>query len=103
MDQRNQRNVKNQRNQSSERWVVIRGWVYVCGLALIFLLYGLFMFYMIGDKGPPGWDFGTVEDIPGQSIYSTHPGAAGTLPEAEPQHVSERPPLGVIDVKRGKK
>jgi hypothetical protein len=89
--------------QSAERKAVLRGWVYVCGLALIFLLYGLFMFYMIGDKGPPGWDFGTVEDVPGQSIYSTHSGAASTLPDPEPQHVSERPSLAVIDAERGKK
>lgn len=79
--------------QRQERRTDIRGWVYVCGLALLFLIYGLFMFYMIGDKGPPGWDFGTVEDVPGQSIYSTHPGTPGTIPEPEPQHISGRPPL----------
>ena len=52
--------------KNDERWVDLKGWFYVCGLALFFLLYGLFMFYMIGDKGPPGWDFGIVEDIPGE-------------------------------------
>jgi hypothetical protein len=76
-----------------ERGPSLKGWIYVCVLALSFLVYGLFMFYMIGDKGPPGWDFGTVDDVPGQSVYSTHPGAPGTIPEPEPQHVSDRPPL----------
>ena len=76
-----------------ERGPSLKGWFYVCVLALSFLVYGLFMFYVIGDKGPPGWDFGTVEDVPGESIYSTHPGALGTIPAPEPQHVSGRPPL----------
>jgi hypothetical protein len=79
--------------KSQGRWMEAKAWFYVCGLALLFLIYGLFMFYMIGDKGPPGWDFGTMEDVPGQSVYSTLPGAPGTIPEPEPQHVSGRPPL----------
>ena len=79
--------------ERDEQGPSLKGWFYVCGLALFFMIYGLFMFYMIGDKGPPGWDFGTVEDVPGQSVYSTHPGAPGTIPEPEPQHVFGRPPL----------
>ncbi len=70
----------------------IKGWLYVCGLALFFLLYGLFMFYTIGDKGPPGWDFGVVEDIPGESVYSTNEPLTGGTATPEPQHVSEKPP-----------
>ena len=27
--------------------------------------------WLAGDKGPPPWDFGVVEDVPGQSPYST--------------------------------
>jgi hypothetical protein len=65
-----------------ERGSSLRGWFYVCGLALFFLLYGLFMFYMIGDKGPPGWDFGTVEDTPGASIYSTNEPITGEIGRA---------------------
>jgi len=41
-------------------------------IAVLFLLWGLFIFIMVGDKGPPSWDFGTMEDIPGQSPYSTN-------------------------------
>ncbi len=76
---------------TKNEWPVIRGWVYVCGLALFFLLYGLFMFYMVGDKGPPGWDFGAVEDIPGASVYSTNQPVTGGAAPPAPQHVSQRP------------
>ena len=41
-------------------------------IAVLFLLWGLFIFFMVGDKGPPSWDFGVMEDIPGQSPYSTN-------------------------------
>jgi hypothetical protein len=51
----------------------LRDWAVVLGVALAFLLWGLLVYSTVGDKGPPGWDFGVVEDIPGQSPYSTHP------------------------------
>jgi hypothetical protein len=69
----------------------IKGWFYVCGLALFFLLYGLFMFYMIGDKGPPEWNFGTIEDTPGESVYSTNEPITGGSAAPNPQHVSQEP------------
>ncbi len=80
----------------------LKGWFYVCGLALFFLLYGLFMFYMIGDKGPPGWDFGTVEDIPGESVYSTNEPITGGTAAPEPQHVSQKPFAGRDRRRKGK-
>ncbi len=83
--------------------LVIQGWLFVCGLAVAFLIYGLIMFSYVGDKGPPDWDFGTVEDIPGESIYSTNPAVRGPAAIPEPQHVFEKPPLAETDVTRGKK
>jgi hypothetical protein len=77
--------------QGHERQVEIKGWLYVCVLALCFLLYGLFMFFMIGDKGPPEWDFGIIEDIPGASAYSTNEPITGGTNRPEPQHVSQKP------------
>jgi hypothetical protein len=74
-----------------ERWAEIKGWFFVCATALCFLLYGLLMYYVIGDKGPPGWDFGAVADIPGESIYSTNEPVTGGMAEPEPQHVSRKP------------
>ena len=47
------------------------GWIIVFGMALLFILWGLFIFFAVGDKGPPSWDFGVIKDIPGESPYST--------------------------------
>lgn len=70
-----------------------KAWFIVCTLAILLLIYGVFMYFVVGDKGPPPWDFGTVEDVPGQSVYSTQPTVGGTAPAPEPQHVSQKPPL----------
>jgi hypothetical protein len=73
-------------------------WLVVLGIALAFLTWGLIVYYAVGDKGSPGWDFGVVQDIPGQSPYSTHQTKRlpnlGPLPESAakgvaPQHVME--------------
>ena len=48
-----------------------RGWFIVIAMALFFVLWGLFIFFAVGDKGPPPWDFGVIQDIPGESAYST--------------------------------
>ncbi len=84
--------------ESEEQGPSLRGWVYVCGLALFFLLYGLFMFYTVGDKGPPEWDFGIVEDIPGASVYSTNEPLTGGTVAPAPQHVSQRPAQAEIAI-----
>ncbi len=68
-----------------------RGWLIVGILVLSFLFYGFFMYFVVGDKGPPPWDFGVVEDVPGQSFSSTHPPRQGKGTEPEPQHVSRKP------------
>jgi flagellar basal body-associated protein FliL len=62
--------------------------IIVLAIAISFLVWGLFIFFSVGDKGSPPWDFGIVQDIPGESAYSTHPPQA---PEPEPQHVSQKP------------
>ena len=46
-------------------------WAIVVGIAVLFLIWGLTNYFMIGDKGPPVWDYSVIEDIPGQSPYST--------------------------------
>ena len=48
-----------------------RGWLIVIAMAVLFLLWGFFVFFSVGDKGPPSWDFGVIKDIPGESHYST--------------------------------
>jgi hypothetical protein len=76
-----------------------RSLVIVVAIALSFLAWGLLIFFSVGDKGSPPWDFGVVQDIPGESVYSTHPLGA---PEPEPQHVSQKPPLAEAERKEGK-
>jgi hypothetical protein len=80
-----------------------KSWALVWGLALAFLLYGLLMFVIVGDKGPPDWDFGVVEDVPGKSVYSTSP-EPGDVPAApDPQHVAGKPALAPAPGEGGQK
>jgi|WetSurMetagenome_2_1015567.scaffolds.fasta_scaffold626391_2 hypothetical protein len=79
------------------------GWTFVIGLAILFLLYGLFVFFSIGDKGPADWDFGAIEDIPGKSVYSTSPEPSGNVGEPEPQHVAGRPSSAGVTGEAGTK
>ena len=57
-------------SESKERSNQI-GWIVVVAMAVVFILWGLFIFFTVGDKGPPSWDFGVIKDIPGESSYST--------------------------------
>ncbi len=77
-------------DERRQRRLILNGWLIICGMSVAFALYGVFAFFVIGDKGPPGWDFGGVQDIPGGSEYSTYP-FRGAATEAEPQHVSQKP------------
>ncbi len=83
--------------------LVIRGWLVVIGLALSLFIYGMFAYLVIGDKGPPEWDFGTVPDIPAQSFYSSKPGIRGPQAVPEPQHVNEKPRLPEGDMSKERK
>ena len=79
-----------------------RSWAIILALALLFIAWGLFIFLTVGDKGPPAWDFGGVQDIPGQSSYSTHPARQGKGTEPEPQHVSRKPSKALMEVQKDK-
>jgi hypothetical protein len=57
--------------QGEDRQRVMSGWLVVIGMALSFFLWGLLIFFAVGDKGPPEWDFGVIQDVPGESLYST--------------------------------
>ncbi len=58
-------------SKNQEKKVKLRSWIIVVSIAVLFLIWGLLVFFVVGDKGPPVWDFSVVEDIPGQSPYST--------------------------------
>ncbi len=53
-------------NETSLRTILL-----ALGLALLFFLWGLFLYAAIGDKGAPTWSFGALDDVPGLSPYST--------------------------------
>ena len=79
----------------------LRDWLLIITIAVLFVCWGFFAFWTVGDKGPPDWDFGVIPDVPGESPYST----VGTVPEPvpenpEPQHVSERPAQAEGEVAR---
>lgn len=57
---------------NNERKEGLRSWAIVLAIAFSFIAWGLLIFFSVGDKGAPNWDFSVVEDIPGQSVYSTH-------------------------------
>lgn len=58
-----------QHNEKAEG--MLRSWIIVIAIAIVFLIWGLFIFFIIGDKGSPSWDFGVIRDVPGESPYST--------------------------------
>jgi hypothetical protein len=77
-----------------------RDWLIVVALAAGFFLWGIFIFFAVGVKWPPSWNFGVVADVPGLSEYSTAgqrslPTVASPFLHEEaqltPQHVMERP------------
>jgi hypothetical protein len=80
-------------HDQKERNRVAALWLIIGAMSLAFLLYGLVMFLVIGDKGPPAWDFGAVQDTPGKSTFSTFPTRGGDGVAPAPQHVGEKPPV----------
>jgi len=69
----------------------MRSFLIIVGIAVLFVCWGLFVFFTVGDKGSPPWDFGVVKDIPGESPYSTQRFVPGKSPAPSPQHVAEKP------------
>jgi hypothetical protein len=86
-------------------------WIYVAVMAFSFIFYGLLLFFVIGDKGSPVWDYAVVEDVPGESVYSTNtgPSPSGLIPSPRQyervirQHVMERPPVEQLQEERAKR
>ena len=44
----------------------VKTWMIVFSIVLMILGYGLIMYLLIGDKGPPGWQYGSGRDVPGE-------------------------------------
>jgi hypothetical protein len=72
------------------------------GIALAFLLWGLTVFFLVGDRGSGDWILGSQPDVPGESPFSTAGAhrSLGSLPgpqvdPARPQHVDGREEIEV--------
>jgi hypothetical protein len=78
----------------------LKSWAIILALALLFVAWGLFIFFTVGDKGPPSWNFGVVRDIPGESPYSTQQTMEGRGVAPEPQHILGKP--SQVEGKRNK-
>ena len=71
----------------------MRGWLIILAMAIFFVAWGILAYLVIGEKGPHPWDFGVVEDIPGESAYSTYqPDQISGSYSLEEQHVSGKTP-----------
>ncbi len=69
-------------SNSTDEGSGIKSWAIVTAIALSFFLYGILVFYIVGVSWPPPWRYGTVADVPGQSVYGVRGAekAAGTAP-----------------------
>ena len=61
------------------------GWIIVVGISIFFFLWGLIIYFVVGDHWPPNWRYGLVNDVPGQSVYAVQGAekASGTAPLEE--------------------
>ena len=48
----------------------VKTWLIVFLMIFGILTYGIITFLSIGDKGPPGWRYGAIKDVPGESPFS---------------------------------
>jgi hypothetical protein len=53
-----------------EHGSAFRSWIIVIAISFFFLLWGLAIYFSVGVSWPPPWRYGTVPDVPGQSVYS---------------------------------
>ena len=67
-------------DRTKQKESALTTWAIILLLLLIILFQGSLSFFVVGDLGQPGWDFGAIKDVPGESPY-----AAYQL--ANPQHV----------------
>ena len=67
--------------QTEHKESVLYAWVVIFLLVVIILAQGFFAFFVVGDRGQPGWDYRPVRDVPGDSPYAIYE------PLPNPQHV----------------
>jgi hypothetical protein len=57
-------------NKKENGKAMARSWLIVLSLALFFFLWGLLIYFSVGVSWPPPWRYGTIPDVPGESLYS---------------------------------
>lgn len=67
--------------ESNRHESLFRSWVVIGLLLALILAKGFFTFFVVGDLGRPGWDYGTVKDVPAASPFGEY------APLPGPQHV----------------
>ncbi len=79
----------------SESLKTVFTWWVVAMIAGLFLVYSFIAYYFIGQKWPPPWRFGTVEDVPGISEYSSRGAQEGTaLGQVQEERVQRQHVMG---------
>jgi hypothetical protein len=82
MNSSNQNNPSNANVSRNDEPSAVRDWIIVLVISVCFFFWGLLIYYAVGDSWPPPWRYGTVPDVPGQSVYSVSQAEkrAGTAP-----------------------
>ena len=68
-------------DSESQKASTLTTWVILAFLVLFIFVKGFWVYFAIGDRGQPDWDYRPMKDVPGQSPYAIYE----TLPH--PQHV----------------
>lgn len=82
-----------------EKRETVLSWLLVAGFGVAIVAWGFLIYFTVGDKGPPSWDYGIVEDVPGEAPYSLYDSqlyrglgvGAAPVGKVEAQHVSGPP------------
>jgi hypothetical protein len=69
------------------KWSLSKTMLVPVGIALAFLVWGLMVYYTVGDKPFNEWHFGIISDVPGQSPHSTE--VIGRLPRPQPERIGK--------------
>lgn len=87
MNSSNRNNPSNADFSRKEEQSAVRDWIIVLVISTCFFFWGLLIYYTVGDSWPPPWRYGTVPDVPGQSVYSDSRAEkrAGTAPWEGPR------------------
>jgi hypothetical protein len=70
MNQTNTDQTNTLNDAGEEPGSALRSWIIVMAIFFFFLLWGLVIYFSVGVSWPPPWRYGTVPDVPGQSVYS---------------------------------